>query len=99
MPGARARTCFLPHMKTFGANSENSYSSLFCSGSFSLACHALDVFGLFRNVGSAVGAKHFVKPDSRFTVDIRTLPGIPRQMCLCFSLDQSPVDGGDVVAF
>src|SRR4030095_3199769 len=68
----------------------------FC-GSLSFAGHPFNKLNFFRNVRPAVRAKHFVKPDRRLAIDIRMLPRIPRQVSLCLTLDQSPVDHADVV--
>src|ERR1044071_328714 len=66
-------------------------------GSLDLAGHPFNELDFFRNVRSAVVAKHFVKPDRRFAIDIRMLPRIPRQVRLCLTLDQSPVNHADVM--
>src|SRR5438132_13052611 len=52
-------------------------------------------FGLA--VGSAVGAQDFVKPHGGLAVNVRMLPGFPRQIGLRLASDESPVDSADVL--
>src|ERR1044071_170951 len=85
-----------PRKGTNGSEDRLQIFVPFC-GSPPFAGHPFDELNFFRNVRAAVVAKHFVKPDRRLAIDIRMLPRIPRQVRLCLTLHQPPVDHADMV--
>src|SRR5438093_7494010 len=64
-----------------------------------LSRHSSNELNFFDHVGRAIVSKDLVKPHSWFTINVRPLPGIPWQVCLCLTLHESPVDHTNVVHF
>src|SRR4051794_10399796 len=72
-------------------------TSLRAGFSCTFAYDAANELRLFRLIGMAIIAEHFVEPDGGLAIDIWLGPGIPGQIRLRLALHQAPVDHGDAM--